>query len=337
MENSRTVPSSEKDESHEDSLLEKLDSTQTLGNNASRDESCTQCKDDTSNPTSTHGIKRVKKEDKKSTSGMGGKMDNRKNKKESSLKNPSRKKSLPKGTCPDRHNETRRLNEKSTSFSPNKCLSPSDVLTGTVWEEDNTDITVPLENTKPTQTLEMKNSTCNRIVVRRNKEILCGRSCYGNSKVCERHYPRQKCQFREKRKTGYFECSRKTKNRFCNYHRKKMNQCEGFTIESGFTKKCTRNKMKDSDFCEKHKNQPPNATICGAPRGKTICKVVTSRGSYCREHSGLPGRSTNYGVDKRVTVADNKLWGLFRQYKDTGNEKYLGIMTLHKQSKARLE
>ena len=140
MENSRTAPSSEKDESHEYSLPEKLDSTQTLGNNASRSESCTQCKDDTSNPTSTHGIKRVKKEDKKSTSGMGGKMDNRKNKKESSLNNPSRKESLPKGTCPDRHNETRRLNDKSTSFSPNKCLSPSDVLTGTVWEEDNTDI-----------------------------------------------------------------------------------------------------------------------------------------------------------------------------------------------------
>tara|TARA_Y100000389_G_C17448384_1_gene513059 strand:- start:831 stop:1844 length:1014 start_codon:yes stop_codon:yes gene_type:complete len=337
MENSRTVLSSEKDESHEVSLPEKLDSTQTLGNNTSRGESCTQCKDDTSNPTSAHGIKRVKKEDKKSTSGMRGKMDNRKNKKESSLKNPSRKESLPKGTCPDRHNETRRLNEKSTSSSLDKCLSPNDVRTGTVWEKDNTDISFAPGNTNPTQTLVMKNSTCNRIVVRRNMEILCGRSCYSNSKVCERHYPRQKCQFREKRKTGYFECSRKTKNRFCNYHRKKMNQCEGFTIESGFTKKCTRNKMKDSDFCEKHKNQPPNATICGAPRGKTICKVVTSRGSYCREHSGLPGRSTNYGVDKRVTVADNKLWGLFRQYKDTGNEKYLGIMTLHKQSKTHLE
>lgn len=336
MENSRTVSSNGKDESHEDSLLEKLVPMQTLGNNASHGKSCGQCKDESTNPTSNHGIQKVKKESKRSTSGRGG-MDKGENKKESSLKNPSREESLPKGTSPDHHNETRRLCRESTPSSTNECLSPSDVHTGSVWEEDNTDIVVALENTNPTQTLEMKNSTCNRIIVRRRKEVLCGRSCYGNSKVCERHYPRKKCQFREKRNNEYFECSRKTKNRFCNYHRKKINQCEGFTIESGFTKKCTRDKMKDGDFCEKHKNQPPNATICGAPRGKTICKVVTSRGSYCREHSGLPGRSTNYGVDKRVTVADNKLWGLFRQYKDTGNEKYLGIMTLHKQSKTRLE
>ena len=219
MENSRTVSSSEKDESHEVSLPEKLESTQTLGNNAPHGVSFDQSKDETSNPISNHGIKRVKKEGKKSTSGMGEKMDNRKNKKESSLKNPSRNVTLPKETCPDRHNETRRLDKKSTSSSPNECLSPSDVRTGTVWEEDNTDIPVTLVNTKPTQTLEMKNSTCNRIVVRRNKEVLCGRSCYGNSKVCERHYPRQKCQFREKRNNGYFECSRKTKNLFCNYHR----------------------------------------------------------------------------------------------------------------------
>jgi len=337
MENSRTVLRGEKDESHEDSLPEKLVPTQTLGNNVPLDDSCSRCKDDTSNTTSTHGIKRVKKEGKKSTSRMGEKMDKGKNKKESSLKNPSRDESLPIGTCPDRHNETRRLHDESTPSSMNECFTPSDVLTGTVWEEDNTDIPVALGNVNPIQTLELKNSTCNRIIVRHKKEVLCGRSCYVNSKVCERHYPRQKCQFREKRNNGYFECSRKTKNLFCNYHRKKINQCEGFTIESGFTKKCTRGKMKDSDFCEKHKNQPTEATICGAPKGKTICKVVTSRGSYCREHSGLPGRSTNYGVDKRVTVADNKLWGLFRQYKDTGNEKYLGIMTLHKQSKTRLE
>ena len=337
MENSRTVSSGEVDENHEVPLREKLDSTQTLGKNESHGNSSGHRKDDVSNHTSGHVIKRVKKEGKKPSSEGGREMGKRKNKKESSLKNPSREESLPKGTGPDRHNETRRLCVICPPPPDNECLTPSDIRTGSVWEEDNTDVDVTLGNTNPTQTLEMKNSTCNRIVVRRNIEVLCGRSCYGNSKVCERHFPRGKCQFREKRKKGYFECSRKTKNRFCNYHRKKINQCEGFTIESGFTKKCTRDKMKDSDFCEKHKNQPPNATICGAPRGKTICKVVTSRGSYCREHSGLPGRSTNYGVDKRVTVADNKLWGLFRQYKETGNEKYLGIMTLHKQSKTRLE
>jgi hypothetical protein len=337
MENSRTIPSSENDKSHEDSLREKLVPMQTLGKNEPRDKSSGMGKTEESISTSPHGIKKVKKESKSALSSEGDKLVHRENKKEASLKEPSRDESLPKGTGPDRRNQTQRWHVKNKSHPKNRCVPASYFRTGSVWEKDSTDVVLAPENTKPTQTLEMKNSTCNRIVVRRNREVLCGRSCYGNSKVCERHYPRKKCQFREKRNNGYFECSRKTKNRFCSYHINKINRCEGFTIDSGFTKQCTRKKMKGSDFCEKHKDQPPNATICGAPRGKTVCKVVTSRGSYCREHSGLPGRSTNYGVDERVTVADNKLWGLFKRYKNTGNEKYLGIMTLHKQSKTRLE
>lgn len=336
MENSRTVPSSEKDESHENSLPGKLVPMQTLGKNESNDNSSDLVKKKESKLPSSHGIKKVKKVSKSKNPEEMKKLGHRENKKEASLKEPSRKESRSKGTDPIRENQTRRLSVRSLQTLGHRCLPLSYFRTGSVWEKDSTDVVPAPENVKPTQTLEVKNSTCNRIVVRHNREVLCGRSCYGNSKVCERHYPRKKCQFREKRKTGNFECSRKTKNRFCSYHSNKVNQCEGFTVDSGFTKQCTRKKMKGSVFCEKHKDQPPNATICGAPRGKTICKVVTSRGSYCREHSGLPGRSTNYGVDERVNVVDSKLWGLFRQYKNTGNEKYLGIMTLHKQSKAQL-
>lgn len=337
MENSRTIPSSVNDKSHEDSLREKLVPMQTLGKNESRDKPSVVGKNGESNPPSPHGIKKVKKESKSGHSREGDKLVHRENKKEASLKKPSRDESLSEGTGPDRRNQTRRLGARNKSVLQTRQIFPSYFRTGSVWEKDSTDIVFAPEKSKSTQTLEVKNSTCNRIVVRRSREVLCGRSCYGKSKVCERHYPRKKCQFREKRNNEYFECSRKTKNRLCSYHINKINQCEGFTIDSGFTNQCTRKKMKGSDFCEKHKDQPPNATICGAPKGKTVCKVVTSRGSYCREHSGLPGRSTNYGVDERVTVADNRLWGLFKQYKNTGNEKYLGIMTLHKQSKTRLE
>ena len=102
-------------------------------------------------------------------------------------------------------------------------------------------------------------------------------------------------------------------------------------------KRCTMKRIRGSNFCKKHVDQPPDATICGAPKGKTVCKVVTSRGSYCREHSSLPGRSTNYGTDSRVDVLNERLWGLFKQYKDSGNQKYLGVMTKHKESRVKLE
>ena len=109
MENNRTDSSGVVDENHEVSLREKLDSTQTLGNKEPHSNSSGRCKDDVSNPTSGHGIKRVKKEGKKPSSEEGREMGKRKNKKESSLKNSSRGESLPKGTGPDHHNETRGL------------------------------------------------------------------------------------------------------------------------------------------------------------------------------------------------------------------------------------
>ena len=139
------------------------------------------------------------------------------------------------------------------------------------------------------------------------------------------------------REGEWYYCERKTKTEYCFYHSKgKRDQCKGFTTDSDMKKQCTMKRVRGSDFCKKHANQPPCATICGAPKGKTVCKVVTSRGSYCREHSSLPGRTNNYGSDKRVEALDNALWGLFKQYKSSGNQKYLGVMVVHKDSKGKL-
>ena len=153
-----------------------------------------------------------------------------------------------------------------------------------------------------------------------------------------RHFPRQQCSFKEERDGEWYCCERKTKTEFCTYHSKSnRDQCKGFTIDSDMRKRCTMKRVRGSNFCKKHVDQPPDATLCGAPKGKTVCKVVTSRGSYCREHSSLPGRSTNYGSDRRVDALDNRLWGLFKQYKESGNQKYLGVMVKHKESRVKLE
>ena len=57
------------------------------------------------------------------------------------------------------------------------------IIIYTVWEKEMDRCILAPENEKPTQTLHQH--LCNRIVAR-HKEVLCGRSCYGNSKVCER-------------------------------------------------------------------------------------------------------------------------------------------------------
>lgn len=211
-------------------------------------------------------------------------------------------------------------------------------LTDSVWDDDTNDESPAPENTNPRQTLRLKSRTCNYIVTHRGKNRLCWRECYKNNNVCIRHFPRQQCSFKEERDGEWYCCERKTKTEFCTYHSKSnRDQCKGFTIDSDMRKRCTMKRVRGSNFCKKHVEQPPDATLCGAPKGKTVCKVVTSRGSYCREHSSLPGRPTNYGPDRRVDVLNDRLWGLFKQYKDSGNQKYLGVMVKHKESRVKLE
>lgn len=252
---------------------------------------------------------------------------------------PLKSDSFRKGSLKSDASPIERFETRENVSVPKKCSSAvSEKLTVSVWEEDVTSSEPAYENSTPTQTLEIKSRTCNFIVIHRGKKRLCWRECYRNHNVCEKHYPRQRCSFKEWREGEWYCCERKTKTEYCVYHSKgNRDQCKGFTIESECKNRCTMKRIRGSNFCKKHVEQPPFATLCGAPKGKTVCKVVTSRGSYCREHSSLPGRCTNYGIDSRVDHLNDRLWGLFKEYKDTGNQKYLGVMTKHKESRVKLE
>ena len=330
MDTARTIPSKGPDEKDSVSLREKPNPIQTLGKSESYGKQSEPECPTSSNQRSSKGSRKVKKVKKRKVVKKG----TREKSKETSLKKSLGKGSLKEETPKKEGHQTRVKNDVPNR--PKNSVSKS--LTDSVWEEEGNSSTPPLEKGNPTHTLRLKSRTCNYIVNHRGKKRLCWRECFRNSNVCERHYPRQQCSFKELREGEWYYCERKTKTEYCIYHSKgKRDQCKGFTTDSDMKKQCTMKRVRGSDFCKKHANQPPCATICGAPKGKTVCKVVTSRGSYCREHSSLPGRTNNYGSDKRVEELDNRLWGLFKQYKSTGNQKYLGVMVVHKDSKGKLE
>tara|TARA_B100000519_G_scaffold195038_1_gene199583 strand:- start:970 stop:1977 length:1008 start_codon:yes stop_codon:yes gene_type:complete len=329
MDTTRTIPSKGSSEKDSSSLQEKTNPIQTLGKSVPLDKQCESLPHSPSKRPGSKGVRKVKKVKKRKVVKKG----TREKSKETSLKKSLGKGSLKEETLSNVGSETR----EKVDVPKLKKSSVKKSLTDSVWEEEGNCPTPPLENDNATQTLRLKSRTCNCIVKHRGKKRLCWRECFRNSNVCERHYPRQQCSFKELREGEWYYCERKTKTEYCFYHSKgKRDQCKGFTTDSDMKKQCTMKRVRGSDFCKKHANQPRCATICGAPKGKTVCKVVTSRGSYCREHSSLPGRTNNYGSDKRVEALDNALWGLFKQYKSSGNQKYLGVMVVHKDSKGKL-
>ena len=329
MDTTRTIPSKGPTEKDSASLREKSNPTQTLGKSVPLGKQSEPQPTSVSKQPGSKGVRKVKKVKKQKTVRKG----TREKSKETSLKKSLGKESLKEETLPNVRTETRE--KVSVPKRKKSCVKKS--LTVSVWDEEGNSSSSPLGNVNPSQTLRLKSRTCNCIVKHRGKTRLCWRECFRGSNVCEKHYPRQQCSFKELREGEWYYCERKTKTEYCLYHSKgKRDQCKGFTTDSDMKKQCTMKRVRGSDFCKKHVNQPPCATICGAPKGKTVCKVVTSRGSYCREHSSLPGRTNNYGSDKRVEKLDNALWGLFKQYKSTGNQKYLGVMVVHKDSKGKL-
>jgi len=329
MDTTRTIPSKGSDKKDSPSLRVFSNPTQTLEKSVPLGtQSEPECPT-SSTKRSSKGVAKVKKVKKRKV----GKKGTREKRKEPSLNKSLGKGPLKEETLPNVGIETRVKVDvpKASTDSVNKSLTVS------VWDEEGNCSTPPLENDKSTQSLRLKSRTCNCIVKHRGKKRLCWRECFRGSNVCEKHYPRQQCSFKELREGEWYCCERKTKTEYCLYHSKgNRDRCKGFTTDSDMKKQCTMKRVRGSDFCKKHTNQPPCATICGAPKGKTVCKVVTSRGSYCREHSSLPGRTNNYGSDKRVEELDNRLWGLFKQYKSSGNQKYLGVMVVHKDSKGKL-
>ena len=330
MTTPRTIPSRGSSKKRSVPLRDNSNPTQTLGKSVPSGNESVSGLPSGGSPDGSEGARKVKKVKKNKKSKKGA----REKHNVPSLKSSSRKGSLKAETPSDRGSRTR----DNVSFRKTCIPVQSENLTVSVWDEDVTSDESPRENDNPSQTLEIKSRTCNYIVTHRGKKRLCWRECYKNHNVCIRHFPRQQCSFREERDGEWYCCERKTKTEYCTYHSKgNRDQCKGFTIDSDMRKRCTMKRIRGSNFCKKHVDQPPDATICGAPKGKTVCKVVTSRGSYCREHSSLPGRSTNYGTDRRVDVLNDRLWGLFKQYKDSGNQKYLGVMTKHKESRVKLE
>tara|TARA_B100001094_G_C18140623_1_gene777645 strand:- start:309 stop:1316 length:1008 start_codon:yes stop_codon:yes gene_type:complete len=330
MTTPRTIPSKGSSEKGIVSLRDNSNPTQTLGKSVPSGIQSVSVPSSSGSRDGSEGHRKVKKVKKRSKPKKG----TRENDNVPSLKGSFRKGSLKEETPSEPGFRTR-----DNVSDREKCFPvQSEKLTVSVWDEDVTSDDSPRENDIPSQTLEIKSRTCNYIVTHRGKKRLCWRECYKNHNVCIRHYPRQQCSFKEERDGEWYYCERKTKTEYCTYHSKgNRDQCKGFTIDSDMRKRCTMKRIRGSNFCKKHVDQPPDATICGAPKGKTVCKVVTSRGSYCREHSSLPGRSTNYGTDSRVDVLNERLWGLFKQYKDSGNQKYLGVMTKHKESRVKLE
>jgi hypothetical protein len=330
MTSPRTIPSKGSSKKRSVPLRDSANPTQTLGKSVPSDNQSVPGLPSSGSRDGSEGVRKVKKVKKRSKPKKG----TREKGKDPSLKDSFRDGSLREETPPDRGSRTR----ENVSITKPTIENASEKLTVSVWEEDVRTDEPPCENDNPTQTLEIKSRTCNYIVIHRGKKRLCWRECYKNHNVCIRHYPRQQCSFKEERDGEWYCCERKTKTEYCTYHSKgNRDQCKGFTIESECEKRCTMKRIRGSNFCKKHVDQPPDATLCGAPKGKTVCKVVTSRGSYCREHSSLPGRSSNYGTDRRVDVLNDRLWGLFKQYKDSGNQKYLGVMTKHKESRVKLE
>lgn len=329
MDTTRTIPSKGSAEKDSASLRGKPKPTQTLEKSVPLGtQSEPECPTSSTKPSSK-GVRKVKKAKK----GKVAKKGTREKSKEPSLKKSLGKGSLKEETLRNVGSETR----GKVDVPERKKSSVHKSLTDSVWDEEGNCSTPPLENDNATQSLRLKSRTCNYIVKHRGKKRLCWRECFRGSNVCEKHYPRQQCSFKELREGEWYCCERKTKTEYCLYHSKgNRDRCKGFTTDSDMKKQCTMKRVRGSDFCKKHTNQPPCATICGAPKGKTVCKVVTSRGSYCREHSSLPGRTNNYGSDKRVEELDNRLWGLFKQYKSSGNQKYLGVMVVHKDSKGKL-
>lgn len=330
MDNRRTIPVRPSEGNESIPLREKSNPMQTLGKSVPNEEPTEPPCPSSSGVRSTESAVRVKKVKKTSKRGKG----TRERRKEPFPKESSRKGSLKEGVSGKRGFQTR----KDVGVPKKSERESRKTLTESVWDEDDDEKSSLPENTNPSQTLRLKSRTCKYIVTHRGKSRLCWRECYKNHNVCIRHFPRQQCSFKEERDGEWYCCERKTKTEFCTYHSKSnRDQCKGFTIDSDMRKRCTMKRVRGSNFCKKHVDQPPDATLCGAPKGKTVCKVVTSRGSYCREHSSLPGRSTNYGSDRRVDALDNRLWSLFKQYKESGNQKYLGVMVKHKESRVKLE
>ena len=330
MDNDRTIPVRPSEGNESIPLRVFSNPMQTLGKSVPSDNlSPPEC------PPSSVGRSgesdgRVKKVKKVNKDGKG----TRERRKGPFPKESCRKGSLKEGVSVKEGFQTR----KDVTVPKRRDEGSCKTLTDSVWDDDNNEDSPAPENTNPRQTLRLKSRTCNYIVTHRGKNRLCWRECYKNNNVCIRHFPRQQCSFKEERDGEWYCCERKTKTEFCTYHSKSnRDQCKGFTIDSDMRKRCTMKRVRGSNFCKKHVDQPPDATLCGAPKGKTVCKVVTSRGSYCREHSSLPGRPTNYGPDRRVDVLNDRLWGLFKQYKDSGNQKYLGVMVKHKESRVKLE
>ena len=329
MTTPRTIPSKGSSRKRSVPLQDNSNPTQTLGKSVPLGKQSAPHPPSDSKRRGSKGVRKVKKV----KTPIKRKKGTREKDNVPSLKGSLGKGSLREGTQPNVRSETR----DNVSVSKTKKSSVKKSLTDSVWDEEGNCPTPPLENDSSTQTLRLKSRTCNCIIKHRGKKRLCWRECYKNHNVCIRHYPRQQCSFKEERDGEWYYCERKTKTEYCTYHSKgNRDQCKGFTIDSDMRKRCTMKRVRGSDFCKKHVDQPPCATICGAPKGKTVCKVVTSRGSYCREHSSLPGRTNNYDSDKRVEELDNALWGLFKQYKSTGNQKYLGVMVVHKDSKGKL-
>jgi len=330
MNASRTIPSKGSHKKPTVSLRDSANPTQTLGESSPPGAPGEGTAPSGGSCPGTKGVRKVKKVKKPGPTKKGTR---------ERLQDPSLKDSFRKGSLKDEPQPTEGIQTREKRSVPEECLPPvSDSLTVSVWEEDVTSSESTYDSVNPTQTLAIKSRTCNFIVIHRKKKRLCWRECYKNHNVCERHYPRQQCSFKEEREGEWYYCERKTKTEYCTYHSKgNRDQCKGFTIESECEKRCFMKRIRGSNFCKKHVDQPPDATLCGAPKGKTVCKVVTSRGSYCREHSSLPGRYTNYGTDSRVDHLNDRLWGLFKQYKDSGNQKYLGVMTKHKESRVKLE
>jgi len=330
MTTPRTIPSKGSSKNRSVPLRDNSNPTQTLGKSVPSGNQSVSGLPSGGSRDGSEGPRKVKKVKKKSKPKKG----TREKDNVPSLKDSFRKGSLKEETPSDPGFRTR----DNVSVCENGFPTHPEKLTVSVWEEEGNCPTPPLENANPTQTLRLKSRTCNYIVKHRGKKRLCWRECFRDSNVCEKHYPRQQCSFKELREGEWYYCERKTKTEYCTYHSKgNRDQCKGFTIDSDMRKRCTMKRIRGSNFCKKHVDQPPDATICGAPKGKTVCKVVTSRGSYCREHSSLPGRSSNYGTDSRVDALNDRLWGLFKQYKDSGNQKYLGVMTKHKESRVKLE
>ena len=330
MDDSRTISVRPSSDPESTPLREKRNPIQTLGKTVPREN---QSEPGCPPPSGERSIERVKKV-KKVKNPLKERKGTRERRKEPFPKDSCRKGSLKEGVSVKKGFQTR----KDVVVPKRHKRESRKVLTDSVWDDDSNECPPAPENPNPSQTLRLKSRTCNYIVTHRGKNRLCWRECYKNNNVCIRHFPRQQCSFKEERDGEWYCCERKTKTEFCTYHSKSnRDQCKGFTIDSVMRKRCTMKRVRGSNFCKKHVDQPPDATLCGAPKGKTVCKVVTSRGSYCREHSSLPGRFTNYGSDRRVDVLNDRVWGLFKQYKDSGNQKYLGVMVKHKESRVKLE